>query len=227
MAIEFIEHGGNQYPYWQATGNAARWIMQLAMEVCKPFEQKGCDIGCNNPEWALPGSVQVDPEYTEYDADNLPYEAAGYSYLFSSHMLEHYKGNWMSCLDHWIDCLKDGGVLFLYLPHSSQTYWHPSINRKHVHSFDGSEIKLYLESLGYSPYLTPVDYNNSFAVICYKEKIRPAIKVTTGSEFKVMVNNGKIYYGENAMVFLNRFYPDFPSTQFQQWREKTTAKSTK
>lgn len=173
--IKYIEHKGNKYLHLQSTGNAARWIMPLAQYFCKGA---GFDIGACKQEWAFPTAMIIDPAVHPswgFDAMNLPDKGEA-DYIFSSHCLEHIKENWANVLDYWLSKLKKDGVLFLYLPHNSQTYWHPTSNRKHIHSFDGSEIKAYLESLGYEPYVTPVDFNNSFAVICYKTKVKQVVK---------------------------------------------------
>jgi predicted SAM-dependent methyltransferase len=45
-------------------------------------------------------------------------------YIYSSHCLEHVD-NWIETLEYWIKNLKDGGILFLYLPDFSQKYWRP------------------------------------------------------------------------------------------------------
>lgn len=164
--IKTIEFKGHTYPQFQAEGNAARWIMPLALEVCKGH---GLDIGYNRDEWKLQGAEGIDPSIDpSQDAMNLLDDEN--DFIFSSHCLEHIKENWMNVLDYWMSKLRDGGVLFLYLPHKSQIYWLPENNRKHIHSFDGNEIADYLRSKCYSPWLTPVDYNNSFAVVCYNTK---------------------------------------------------------
>ena len=169
--MEFIDFKGHSYLKLQSEGNAARWIMPLAQYYCKGV---GLDIGASKREWAMPNAMCIDPSLNEWDAMNIPVEQQ--DYIFSSHCLEHIKENWMNVLDYWLTKIKDGGILFLYLPHSSQEYWKPENNRKHVHSFSGDEIRDYLRRLGYDPYLTPVDYNNSFAVICEKWKVDPYAK---------------------------------------------------
>lgn len=164
MQIEYITFNGKKYPKFQSEGNAARWIMPLAQYYCKG---SGLDIGSNKIEWSIPASLCIDPIINpKYHAMELP--ADEWDYIFSSHCLEHVKENWPNVLDYWLSKIKVGGILFLYLPHNSQEYWHPTSNRKHVHSFSGSEIADYLTSLGHEVLLTPVDYNNSFAVICEK-----------------------------------------------------------
>jgi hypothetical protein len=163
MPIETIEFKGKQYPKHEAEGFAARWIFPFANYYLKG---NGLDIGCNRLEWCLPGATPVDPEINEYSAMNLP--IGTYDFIFSSHMLEHLEGNWMTCLDYWLTVIKENGILFLYLPHSSQEYWLPENNRKHVHSFSGLEIKAYLQSKGHKVFVSGVDFNHSFVVVCEK-----------------------------------------------------------
>lgn len=161
--MEYIEFNGNSYPYWQAQGNAARWIMPLATEVCKGT---GYDIGYSKEAWMMPGAIGIEPSIDPaYDAMRLPADKV--DYIFSSHCLEHVKENWPNVLDYWLSKIRARGVLFLYLPHVSQEYWHPENNRKHVHKFEGPEVVAYLRKYC-EVYLTPVDYNNSFAVIARK-----------------------------------------------------------
>ncbi len=64
--------------------------------------------------------------------------------------------------------IRAGGILFLYLPHKSQEYWHPANNRKHIHSFDGSEIGGYLSKLGHKVWVSGCDFNHSFVAIVEK-----------------------------------------------------------
>lgn len=163
--IEEIEFNGKKYPSFQATGNAARFVIPFAKEVCKG---RGYDIGCNRISWSLPGSIAIDPViHSDYNAMRLPYEK-DMDYIFSSHCLEHLV-SWCDVLDYWTDVLKIGGVLFLYLPDYSQEYWRPWNNRKHVNIFTPEIITDYLKSKGYSKiYASGVDLNNSFTVIAEK-----------------------------------------------------------
>lgn len=166
MPIETIQHEGQHYPAYQATGNAARFIRPFAEEVCKGF---GFDIGCNRPQWAiLPNAILVDPALDGciYDAHNLPNVTV--DYCFSSHMLEHVN-DWVGALDHWYTRLRSGGVLFLYLPHYKQSYWRPWSNRKHVNILTPEMLKDYLQAKGYTKiFVTGCDLNHSFAVIAEK-----------------------------------------------------------
>lgn len=165
MPLTFIDFKGHKYPEWQAKGNAARWIIPLAKELLSGV---GYDIGYSKEAWMLPGAIGIEPTIDHrYDAMRLP--EGEVDYIFSSHCLEHVQRNWFDVLDYWLSKIKIGGILFLYLPHSSQVYWHPENNRKHIHSFDGSEIETYLNDLGHKVYVSPgPDFNNSFVVVCEK-----------------------------------------------------------
>lgn len=174
MPLEFIEHQGNLYQHHESIGNAMQWILPLAKYYCKGV---GLDLGYYKEDWKFPGAIGVDPAIDyRYDAMCLPPSFDEYDFIVTSHMLEHVKENWNIVLDYWLSKIKIGGILFMYLPHKSQTYWHPSSNRKHVHSFDGSEIGDYLRSLGHKVFVGGCDHNHSFVVICEKVDITLPLK---------------------------------------------------
>lgn len=167
MGIPTIEHNGRQYPEFQSKGFAAQFAIPFAKQVIGD-NKVGFDIGCNRKEWAYPGSFTVDPEIdATFDAYNLP--PIQVDYVFSSHCLEHLP-HWVNALDYWISKLHAGGVLFLYLPDYSQSYWRPWYNRKHIHVFTPLIIEDYLKSAGLTNvFVSGVDMNNSF--IAMGEKI--------------------------------------------------------
>ena len=162
--IEVIDFKGDVYPAFQSSGNAARFIIPFALEVCKG---KGYDIGCCKEEWKLPNSIGIDLVFKdEYDATNLPDEKV--DYIFSSHCLEHLP-NWVTVLEYWISKLKTKGVLFLYLPHNTQKYWRPYYNKKHIHSLRSELLREFLEENGMKNiFISSYDLNNSFCVIAEK-----------------------------------------------------------
>lgn len=162
--IETVEFNSKEYPSFQANGNAARFVMPFALEVCKG---EGVDVGCNRLEWKFPGSYPVDPEINQYHATDFPYE--NLDYVFSSHCLEHVP-DWVGTLEYWTDRIKPGGVLFLYLPDYSQEYWRPWNNRKHLHIFTPCIIKDYLTSTKRfnKLFVSGVDLYNAFTVIAEK-----------------------------------------------------------
>lgn len=193
--IETIDYDGSKYPAFQASGNAARFIMPFAKEFCKG---RGLDIGCGKLEWAMPGAIPIDPKLSsedirsrmeedafilqrdedEVDAMNLPAftipNGIGnkhtlitmFDFIFSSHCLEHIDTPWFKVLEYWKSRIVDGGVIFLYLPDYSQEYWRPWNNRKHLHVFTPEVMKDAFESLGMKKiFVSGVDMNNSFAIV--------------------------------------------------------------
>lgn len=158
MGIETIEYKGKKYPKFQLSGNAARFIIPFAKEVCKG---SGVDIGSG--KWKFPGSSAVDKSFNDgYDANEIP--GYDYDYIFSSHCLEHIE-NWMKILDYWITKIKKGGVLFLYLPDASQEYWSFG-NKKHVNIFTPDIIRGFMEDRGLNNiFVSGVDMNSSFCAM--------------------------------------------------------------
>jgi SAM-dependent methyltransferase len=161
MPIETVQFRDEVYPRFQTTGNAARFILPFAQELCKG---EGYDIGYCKEEWKLPGAIGIDiADGKGFDANKLP--PGKVDYIFSSHCLEHVE-NWVDTLELWISHLKEGGVLFLYLPHVSQKYWRPWHNRKHRAVMDPELIRTFLHDHGiYHIYISGVDLNNSFTVV--------------------------------------------------------------
>ena len=162
--IETIQHNNKDYPAFQSEGNAAKFAIPFALQVCKGV---GYDIGCNRKEWCFPEAFPIDTTFnTAYDAYSLP--EMNVDYIFSSHCLEHLP-DWVKAIDYWASKIRKGGTLFLYLPHYSQTYWRPWHNRKHVHCFTPEILRDYLIDRGWNKVFTSgVDLNNSFMVIAEK-----------------------------------------------------------
>lgn len=163
--INTIEFGGVKYPSFQAEGFSAQFILPYAQKICTGV---GYDVGCNRKEWALPGSIPIDPNIdNRFDALNLPADTFGkVNYIFSSHCLEHIVEDWYNVLQYWVSNLKEGGVLFLYLPDYSQVYWRPWNNRKHKHVFTPEVIYDTFKALGLkNVFVSGVDLNNSFATM--------------------------------------------------------------
>ena len=163
--LEFINYKGIDYPIHESEGNAAQWIIPLAKRYCNGV---GFDIGYSKEAWMFPSAIGIEPTIDPaYDAMRLPDMQV--DYIFSSHCLEHVKENWYNVLDYWLSKIKEGGILFLYLPHEKQLYWNTSSNRKHIHSFNGIEIGNYLRELGHKVFIGGCDANHSFTVICEKK----------------------------------------------------------
>jgi SAM-dependent methyltransferase len=162
--LKTISFKDKEYPHFQSTGFAARFIFPFAFEFCKGV---GYDIGCNRTPWCLPGAVPIDLLVaSDYEAMRLPKEQV--DYIFSSHCLEHLP-SWVDALLYWSSKIKLGGILFLYLPDKSQEYWLPWNNRKHLHVLDGEVIKKFLIDNGFSTVLVSgVDLNSSFCIVAEK-----------------------------------------------------------
>lgn len=162
--IKTIEFKNGSYPAFQATGNAARFAIPYALEVCKG---QGYDIGCGRKDWAFPEATCIDLQLSDpYNAYYLP--AMEPDYIFSSHCLEHLE-DWVKAMDYWHFKLRPGGTLFLYLPHYSQEYWRPWNNRKHLNILTPKIIKDYLEAKGYrNIFIGKRDLNNSFMAMAQK-----------------------------------------------------------
>jgi SAM-dependent methyltransferase len=168
--MDVINFKGAQYPAFQSTGNAARFIKPFADEFLKD-KKVGLDIGCMKPDWAYPGAIMIDLTIDDpYDAYNLP-KIDNLEYIFSSHCLEHLP-DWVGALNLWKESLASNGILFLYLPHYSQEYWRPWHNRKHYHAFTNDLLSDYFKDTSDSWsnwFVAPgADLNNSFCCVAEK-----------------------------------------------------------
>jgi predicted SAM-dependent methyltransferase len=163
--IKTIQYKNETYPLFQSIGNASQFAIPYAKQVCNG---EGYDIGCMKKEWSFPGSIPIDTSFNDgYHATNLPQK--NIDYIFSSHCLEHIT-NWVETMDYWYETLKNGGVLFLYLPDYSQVYWRPWNNRKHANIFTPQIIEDYMVDKGYKNiFKSSVDLNNSFMIFGEKK----------------------------------------------------------
>ena len=162
--MKFINFNNKNYPSYQAEGFAAQFIFPFARKFCVGH---GLDIGCSRKEWSLQGSTPIDIIFDDqYHALNLP--DGTFDYIFSSHCLEHLE-KWTLALDLWLSRIREGGILFLYLPDYSQEYWRPWNCDKHIHYFTSSIIIDYLKDRKMKNILySGIDLNNSFSVVCEK-----------------------------------------------------------
>lgn len=160
--IETIKYNNKEYPLHQAIGYAAQFAIPFAKQYCKGI---GYDIGCMKKEWAFPGATPIDVSFdNEYHALNLPLNQK-VDYIFSSHCLEHIR-DWVEALEYWHDCLKEGGVLFLYLPHYDQEYWRPWNNKKHLNIFTPEIISDWMKHKKFTKiFIGEKDLNDSFMVV--------------------------------------------------------------
>lgn len=165
MPIETIEFNGQVYPKFQSTGNAAKYVREFALEVCKG---NGLDIGYNREGWKFPGAFGVDENDGKgYDAYNLP--PGKWDYIHASHVIEHLT-EWVRAIRIWEDSLLSGGVLFLYVPDYSQHYWRVWNNLKHKQTFTPNIIRDYLIERGTfkNIFVSGIDIYNSFVAIAEK-----------------------------------------------------------
>ena len=96
-----IHYKGENYPEFQAEGNASQFAIPFAKHFCKGV---GYDIGCNRLDWSYPGALAIDLIFDdEWEAYNLPDEKV--DYIYSSHCLEHLP-DWVKALDYWTSMLK-------------------------------------------------------------------------------------------------------------------------
>jgi SAM-dependent methyltransferase len=156
-----LTYKNKNYPAFQAEGNASQFSIPFAKHFCKG---EGYDIGCNRLEWAFPTAQAIDLLFDDpWDAYKLPEKEV--DYIYSSHCLEHLP-DWVEALDYWTSKIKDGGILFLYLPLYSQAYWRPWNNRKHIHIFSPEIIKDYMTDRGYiNIFNSDRDMNDSFMIV--------------------------------------------------------------
>lgn len=115
----FYEYKGEFYPGYLNKGNAAWFVLAKAKKYC---QGRGIDVGSD--KWPFPGATPIKNEEHQnaYKLDG--FQDGSLDYVFSSHCLEHLE-KWQNALLLWIEKLKTGGTLFLYLPHKSMRFWNP------------------------------------------------------------------------------------------------------
>lgn len=162
--MDLIEFDNEMYPKFQSLGNASQFSIPFAKHFCKGV---GYDIGFCKEEWKYPGATGIDYSMNNgFHADNLPEDTV--DYIYSSHCLEHVV-NWTNTLEYWISKLKNGGTLFLYLPDISQKYWRPWNNKRHNHVLTPEIINVFLKDHRMKNiFVSGIDLNNSFMVVCEK-----------------------------------------------------------
>jgi len=165
--IETIRFNGKKYPLHQTMGNGTQFAAPYAKHYCKGV---GYDVGCMKKEWAFPGATPIDIAFHDgFHAMNFPF-LEKVDYIYSSHCLEHIS-NWVEVLEYWYSYLKEGGVIFLYLPHYDQEYWRPWNNRKHVNVFTAEIIRDWMIHKGFiNIFYSGKDLNDSFMIVGEKTK---------------------------------------------------------
>jgi SAM-dependent methyltransferase len=155
-----FEYDGTLYPEYIRNGNACRFILPVAEHYCKGI---GVDVGCG--EWPLPGAIPIELKHGQ---DAMTYEYRNLDFCFSSHALEHLVDP-IGALLHWIKSLRNGGVLFCYLPHPAMRYWNPTKNRKHLHIWTPEQMVEIFKDLGLANILySERDLAWSFCVVGFK-----------------------------------------------------------
>jgi SAM-dependent methyltransferase len=164
----YYRYRGERYPEYLNRGNACRFIADKARVHCRGT---GLDIGAD--QWPLPGArpIQDEPRLNAYQLDAIP--DGSQDFVFSSHCLEHLD-RWQQALALWIDKLKGGGVLFLYLPHASMALWRPGgpwVGSAHKWQPRHEVLLPFLEGRG----MEIIEYNSgrddyfSFHIICRRK----------------------------------------------------------
>jgi SAM-dependent methyltransferase len=154
---------GGIYPDYLKQGNAVQFIAPVAKKFCVG---SGLDVGSNI--WCLEGAVPIE---LKDGGDAMALPSGQYDYVFSSHCLEHLE-NPIQALKHWKTRLKQGGVLFLYLPHPDMEYWLPQNNEKHLHSWSPQQMVKIIKDLGFDNVIhSERDLAWGFAVVGFKNAI--------------------------------------------------------
>jgi SAM-dependent methyltransferase len=158
--METIEFKGDIFPHFQCTGNASQFSIPFAKHFCKGT---GYDIGYCRDEWKFPNSIGIDlNDSSKFHADLLPEGTV--DYIYSSHCLEHVD-SWVKTFEYWLSKIKPKGILFLYLPDISQTYWRPWNNKKHRHVLTPMIFKEFCLENNLKHFISGIDLNNSFMVV--------------------------------------------------------------
>jgi SAM-dependent methyltransferase len=144
---EHYFYRGERYPAYLAQGNAAQFIRDEALKYCRG---RGLDIGAG--EWPLDGAIPVENSHAANAYNLSAFDDNSLDYIFSSHCLEHLT-RWEEALALWIQKIKVGGILFLYLPHESMKMWRPGgpwVRDHHVWIPTAQQLIPFLENCGMS-----------------------------------------------------------------------------
>jgi hypothetical protein len=111
------EWQGRFYPDHLTVGGACFGAFRLAQKWC---HGNGIDVGAG--AWPFPGSRPIDPLWypTGLRLEEVP--DASQDYVFTSHTLEHID-DWKAALEKFWSKVRDGGTLFVYLPHPNCGLW--------------------------------------------------------------------------------------------------------
>jgi SAM-dependent methyltransferase len=116
---EYFRYKGELYPANLWGGNAASQIWPKVKQYCVGT---GIDVGADR--WPVEGAIPVrnEPLQNAYKLDSFADNSL--DYVFSSHCLEHLDRP-EEALALWIEKLKVGGKIVLYLPHIDMKLWLP------------------------------------------------------------------------------------------------------
>lgn len=108
------------WPDYLHVGGAGFAVFPAAARYCAGT---GVDVGAGY--WPFPGAVPVDPFRGKGKERPIEsFEPKSLDYVFSSHCLEHMEAP-TDAIRAWLNLLKPGGILFLYLPHERCAIWRP------------------------------------------------------------------------------------------------------
>lgn len=123
---------GRFWPDYLTVGGAGLAVARVAAVHC---QGRGVDIGAGF--WCFPGAEPIDPMRGPGRSRSIEDVApASLDFVFSSHCLEHIV-DWRAALAGWVQRLRRGGVIFLYLPHPACPLWEPGspfVGQGHVWS---------------------------------------------------------------------------------------------
>ncbi len=140
------QYEGKFWPDYLTVGGASFAIHRRALQYCKG---KGIDVGAGL--WPLPGADAVDTGRgpgTTRKIEDIPENSL--DYIFSSHCLEHIQ-EWQTTIRNWVGKLREGGTLFLYLPHPECAIWKrgsPFVGDGHVWTPTPALVKGAVERAG-------------------------------------------------------------------------------
>jgi SAM-dependent methyltransferase len=126
----FFKYKGVLYPEHLFRKKASAYINEKALLYCKG---NGIDVGAG--AWPLKGAYAIEDNPHENAYKLNRFEENSLDFVFSSHCVEHLD-RWPEAIGLWIDKLKSGGVLFIYVPHESMVLWRPgeAMGLQHVWS---------------------------------------------------------------------------------------------
>ena len=126
----------------------------------------GVDIGVIKPK---PLGMEQIARDESISSTCFPDNMSHLDFIFSSHCLEHI-ADWKEVLTYWRSRLREGGILFLYLPHESVAGWRPETAKDHIWKPTIVEIVPFLRDIEFKiiEYMVGCDSEGSFYIISEK-----------------------------------------------------------